>query len=328
MTPAPPDLPTVEGAVEVLRRGGLVAFPTETVYGLGADASNEAAVARIFAVKGRPPHHPLIVHLPSAEALEAWARGDLAAAHRLAERFWPGPLTLVLRRQPWVSHRVTGGAETVALRVPAHPLALELLRRFGGGIAAPSANRFGSVSPTTAQHVRQSLGDAVDLILDGGPCPVGVESTILDLSGSTPAVLRPGGVPREELEAVLGHALLVPARPNVPSPGQHPRHYSPTATLLLVERESLPWEAIRLSRAGRRVGVLLPPGSPPLPGEVHAAVRLPADLAEYARQLYALLIHLDELGCQVILATLPPEEGLGAAIADRLRRAAAGEAPL
>lgn len=319
---------SIERAVELLQKGGLVAFPTETVYGLGADASNEAAVARIFAVKGRPTHHPLIVHLPSVDHWEAWGRGDRATVRLLADRFWPGPLTLVLHRQPWVASGVTGGAETVALRVPAHPLALKLLQRFGRGIAAPSANRFGAVSPTTAEHVRHGLGDAVDMILDGGPCAVGVESTILDLSGDTPALLRPGGVPREELEAVLKRPVLIPSRPTVPSPGQHPRHYSPSATLLVVDPESLAGEAQRLTEAGLRVGVLLPHNHPPLWGQVHAVVGLPADPAEYARGLYGFFFRLDDLGCQVILATLPPEEGLGTAIADRLRRAAAGRGPL
>ncbi len=186
-------------AVAVLRDGGLVAFPTETVYGLGADASNPAAMARIFAAKGRPADHPLIVHLASADEIGAWAASVPPLAAAFATACWPGPLTIILRRSERVPDAVTGGLDTVGLRVPSHPLALELLAAFGDGIAAPSANPFGSVSPTTADHVRTGLGDRVDLILDGGPCEVGVESTIVDLSGDEPAILRPGGLPRERL---------------------------------------------------------------------------------------------------------------------------------
>ena len=196
-------------AAEVVRRGGLVAFPTETVYGLGADARDPRAVARIFAVKGRPSDHPLIVHVGSADAMEEWALDVPVLAHTFAARFWPGPLTLVLRRAADVLDEVTGGQHTVGLRVPSHPVALALIRASGCALAAPSANRFGRVSPTTAAHVRDDLGDDVDLILDGGPCEVGVESTIVDLSGREPAILRPGGVPREALEAVAGTAIPV-----------------------------------------------------------------------------------------------------------------------
>src|SRR5690349_19076998 len=201
----------IEKAAGVLRAGGLVAFPTETVYGLGANAEDPAAVSRIFQVKGRPPSHPLIVHLGGAELLGDWVEDVPATARLLAERFWPGPLTLVLRRGRRVPLEATGGLETVAVRVPDHPVALALLSAFGGGVTAPSANRFGSVSPTTADHVRAELGDAVDFVLDGGPCEVGVESTIVDVTGDVPTVLRPGGVTREDLEAVLGFPPAVPA---------------------------------------------------------------------------------------------------------------------
>ncbi len=309
-------------AAETLRCGGLVAFPTETVYGLGADAGNPAALGRIFEVKGRPRTHPLIVHLPTAEHLPRWATGDLAVASRLAELFWPGPLTLVVRRQRWVLPLVTGGADTVALRVPAHPLALALLARFGGGLAAPSANRFGCISPTTAEHVRAGLGGAVDLVLDGGPCAVGVESTILDLSGTIPAILRPGGVPREQLEEVLRRPIAVPSRPTVPSPGQHDRHYSPRAQVVLVSAAHLAEEARQWVAAGRRVGVLLPAEVPFAVTGLWGIVDVPQDTAEYGRRLYAMLFELDQRGCDLILASLPPAVGLGAAIADRLRRAA------
>src|SRR3990170_9006427 len=199
----------ISAAVDVLRGGGLVAFPTETVYGLGADAANPDAVDRIFVAKGRPRAHPVIVHLAEPAAAKEWAAEvpDFAAA--LADAFWPGPLTLVLPRSDLVPDAVTGGLLTVGLRVPAQPLALELLRAFGGGGAAPSAHRFGRVSPTRAEHVRADLGVAVDMILDGGPCPVGVESTIVDCSGPDPRVLRPGGVPVESLEAVIGYKVDV-----------------------------------------------------------------------------------------------------------------------
>ncbi|NUR84717.1 MAG: threonylcarbamoyl-AMP synthase, partial [Nonomuraea sp.] len=223
----------IEQAAGVLRAGGLVAIPTETVYGLAADAENAAAVARIFEVKGRPPTHPLIVHVGGAGQLDAWAERVPATARLLADHFWPGPLTLVLPRGPRVPLETTGGLDTMAVRVPDHPVALALLSAFGGGVAAPSANRFGSVSPTTAGHVRAELGDAVDFVLDGGPCEVGVESTIVDVTGETPAVLRPGGVTREDLEAVLGHPLAVPATSHVRVPGQHPSHYAPRARVVL-----------------------------------------------------------------------------------------------
>src|SRR3954452_8641218 len=194
----------IDRAVDILRAGGLVAFPTETVYGLGADAANPAAVRRIFAAKGRPPTNPLIVHVADVAAARRYAATWSDAAQTLAAVWWPGPLTLVVRRAPSIAPEVTAGRDTFGLRVPDHPLALELLRAFGGAVAAPSANRSNRVSPTTAEHVRQELGDAVDLVLDGGPCAVGIESTVLDLTGKVPAILRPGGVSRGQLEAILG----------------------------------------------------------------------------------------------------------------------------
>ncbi|MGB7502317.1 MAG: L-threonylcarbamoyladenylate synthase, partial [Azonexus sp.] len=202
--------PDFDRAVELLRAGELVAFPTETVYGLGADASNPAAVAKIFAAKGRPADHPLIVHLAGHDAVDHWAEQVPAVAWELMETFWPGPLTLILKKQAWVPSTVTGGQDTVGLRVPGHPVALELLRRFAAvagehaGIAAPSANRFGRISPTTAAHVQEELGDRISLTLDGGPCTVGIESTIVDCSGGEPVVLRPGHISPAHLETVFG----------------------------------------------------------------------------------------------------------------------------
>ncbi len=315
----------VATAVQVLREGGLVALPTETVYGLAADATNELAVRRIFAAKGRPQTHPLIVHIPGKEALPRFASVVPERARLLAEAFWPGPLTLVLKKSAIVSDAVTGGQDTVALRVPAHPLAQAVLRELGGGLAAPSANKFGHVSPTTAQHVREDLGDEVDFVLDGGRCDVGVESTIVDVSGERPSLLRPGGLPVEEIERVLGESLGAPT-PQIRAPGLLPSHYAPRAGLVLVERSAdvLSEAALRLSSSeGQRVAVLapgtmqveLPPGA--------RAFLLPEDPAGYARELYATLREIDAAGFTVIVAAPPEGAGLGVAVRDRLRRAAA-----
>jgi L-threonylcarbamoyladenylate synthase len=311
-------------AVAILRAGGLVAFPTETVYGLGADASNPAAVGRIFAAKGRPADHPLIVHLASAADLGAWAIDVPPLARRLAEACWPGPLTIILRRAPGVPDAVTGGLDTVGLRVPAHPLALGLLRAFGGGIAAPSANRFGAVSPTTAAHVRESLGNRVDLVLDGGPCDVGVESTIVDLSSGEPALLRPGGLPRERLEAIAERPIPIRHGGPVRAPGMLESHYAPAARVLLVPPDEQPRRAAELRALGLRVGVVAfgPGGSVADAGET-LHVDLGRSEEDAARGLYAALRDLDALGCDIVLAWPPDERGLGLAIADRLRRAAA-----
>jgi L-threonylcarbamoyladenylate synthase len=312
----------IERAAEVLRDGGLVALPTETVYGLGGDAENPAALARIFQTKGRPPSHPLIVHIGGADRLAEWAAEVPETARVLAGRFWPGPLTLVLRRSPRVPLEATGGLETVAVRVPGHPVALAVLRAFGGGIAAPSANRFGSVSPTTADHVRAEFGDAVDLVLDGGPCDVGVESTIVDVTGDVPSVLRPGGVTREDLEDALGMPLEVHTTSSVRVPGQHPSHYAPNARVVLVEPEELVAEAERAQAQGHQVGVLLPHTLRDTPLKAHAVVTLPSSADDYARGLFGYLRELDQQECDLILASLPADEGLGLAIANRLLRAA------
>ncbi|MEU9035164.1 L-threonylcarbamoyladenylate synthase [Streptomyces sp. NPDC048352] len=312
----------IEKAAGVLRAGGLVALPTETVYGLGANAEDPAAVARIFQVKGRPPSHPLIVHIGGAEQLADWVEDVPATARLLAEHFWPGPLTLVLRRGPRVPLEATGGLETVAVRVPDHPVALALLSAFGGGVTAPSANRFGSVSPTTVDHVHAELGDAVDFVLDGGPCEVGVESTIVDVTGEIPSVLRPGGVTSEDLEAVLGYPLAVPTTSRVRVPGQHPSHYAPRARVVLVEPEKVVAEAELAQELGHQVGVFLPASSAGAPVKAHAVVAVPGSMAAYARGLYGFLRELDQQGCDLIVASLPVEDGLGLAIANRLRRAA------
>ncbi len=315
---------TVDRAVEILKAGGLVALPTETVYGLAADAENELAVRRIFAVKGRPSSHPLIVHLGAVAQLSQWARAIPKAAQQLAAAFWPGPLTLVLPRSARASDFITGGQDTVALRVPNHRLALAVLRGFGGGLAAPSANRFGHLSPTTAEHVFSELGNEVDLIFDGGACEIGVESTIVDLSSGTPRLLRPGGVPREHIEALLG-ITLAPPLANVRAPGMLASHYAPRAGLVLTTQDKLADEAAARDLWGASVAVLSA-RAPALPPNVQH-FSLSEDPAEAARELYATLRRIDEAGFDVIVAVLPKEAGLGLAVRDRLTRAAAPRTP-
>lgn len=312
----------VARAARVLREGGLVAFPTETVYGLGASARDERALARLYAVKGRPGDHPVIVHLASAADVDAWATGVPPAARALAARFWPGPLTLVLRRAPGVPDAVTGGRDTVGLRVPDQPLALELLRAFGDGIAAPSANRFGAVSPTTAAHVRDGLGDDVDVVLDGGPCEVGVESTIVDLSDpDEPRLLRAGAISADELASVLGSVPRADGGP-ARAPGMLAAHYAPRARVeLCADGAELAARAAQLDRA--RTGVIAPAQiGAELPAGVTVLAR-PADAEDYARDLYALLREADRRGLETVLAVPPEPGGIGLAVRDRLTRAAA-----
>ena len=234
-----PDL--ISKAVAILREGGLIVFPTETVYGLGADASNETAVRRIFQVKKRPYDHPLIVHLSSINQMEDWAQAISPAAMKLAQTFWPGPLTIVLKKQPHVLDSVTGGQETVALRVPHHPVALALLREFGGGVVAPSANKFTRISPTTATAAHEELGDEIDMVLDGGPCEVGLESTIIDMSGNDPVLLRPGKISAREIADVLGREVMTQSQdtPIVRAPGSHHLHYAPATKTLLIAPEKI-----------------------------------------------------------------------------------------
>ncbi|RKG81043.1 L-threonylcarbamoyladenylate synthase [Corallococcus terminator] len=314
-----PDL--LDRAVELLRRGGVIALPTETVYGLAANAEDELAVRRVFAIKGRPATHPLIVHIPGVEHLSQWARVVPEEATALARAFWPGPLTLVLPRTARATDAVTGGQDTVALRVPGHPVALEVLRRLGGGVAAPSANRFGRVSPTTAGHVEQDLGGDVDLVLDGGPSTVGVESTIVDLSSGAPAILRPGGLATEEVERVLGRAVPVRASTTVRVSGSLASHYAPRAGVVLAEPSEVSQRVEALRAQGLRVGVL-GPASLSLPGDVQR-FDVPGEPAQAARVLYARLREADEQGHDVLVACLPLASGLGIAVRDRLSRAAA-----
>jgi L-threonylcarbamoyladenylate synthase len=312
-------------AVEILQRGGVIALPTETVYGLAANAEDELAVRRIFAIKGRPATHPLIIHLAGVEALPDWASYIPQEARRLADAFWPGPLTLVLPRTPRATDAVTGGQDTVALRVPAHPVALAVLRALGGGLAAPSANRFGRVSPTTAAHVCQDLGDEVDLVVDGGPCTVGVESTIVDLSSGPPVILRPGGLPAEELERVLGYPVPVRTASTVRVSGSLASHYAPRVGVVLVEPSEAVSRAESLRLQGLQVGVL-GPASLVLPRDF-VRFEIPEDAAGAARLLYLRLREADVAGLDVLVACLPPAQGLGLAVRDRLSRAAAPRPP-
>ena len=311
----------ISRAAETLRRGGLVAFPTETVYGLGADADNDGALARLYAVKGRPGEHPVIVHVGAPEQLDEWAADVPVAAHRLGDALWPGPLTIVVRRAGRVLDAVTGGGDTVGVRVPDQPVALALLRMFGGGIAAPSANRFGHVSPTTAADVRADLGDDVDVVLDDGPCTVGVESTIVDCTGNQLVILRPGGITRERVEEVSGQAVGVRSDGLVRAPGTLKSHYAPETTVLVVDRQELTERATALLAAGERVAVLAPRPIPAFPVDV-LVLDVPAGADEYARVLYARLREADRRGVDVLLAVPPPDTGVGVAVGDRLRRAA------
>jgi L-threonylcarbamoyladenylate synthase len=323
--PVQPGPGPIARAAAVLCAGGLVAFPTETVYGLGANALDAAAVARIFAAKGRPANNPLIVHVghsrQAREIMAAWPEN----AAQLAERFWPGPLTLVGRRGGILCDAVTAGGPTVAVRVPAHQVALDLLRAAGVPVAAPSANPSGYLSPTCAAHVLRGLDGRIEMLLDAGPVPGGLESTVLDLTTDPPRLLRPGLISPQQIEAVIGPiAGLPPAaagRDPMPSPGLLARHYAPRTPLECVTDDGAA-RVGALSRAGRRVAwlTLQSPGQATLSGVV--LVVMPADPAAYAARLYAELHDLDECCMDRIVAQLPPEQPEWLAVRDRLRRAA------
>jgi L-threonylcarbamoyladenylate synthase len=302
-------------AARILRAGGLVAFPTETVYGLGADASSAAAVARLYAAKGRPAGHPVIVHFSSAEKAFEWAREVPEGARRLAARFWPGPLTLILKRSSRAGDFVTGGQDSVGLRVPSHPVAQELLREFGAGVAAPSANEFGNVSATSAQHVRGELGGKVDLVLEGGSSDVGIESTILDLSGAGPVLLRPGAVSRSQIEEVLQAEIAEKGPVSTRHSGGLERHYAPKTPARLVPPHLLD---AQIAQHGASVAVL----AFSRPDErVDYWIRMPREPRAYAQRLYAALRELDGARCGAILIESPPETAEWDAIRDRLSRA-------
>jgi L-threonylcarbamoyladenylate synthase len=301
----------VRRAAEILRAGGLVAFPTETVYGLGADASSEKAMARLYAVKGRPADHPVIVHFSSAEKAFEWGKEIPESARKLAQKFWPGPLTLILKRNERARDFVTGGQPSVGVRVPSHPIARELLKEFGQPIAAPSANRFGRVSPTTAAHVREDLGADVDLVLEGGPSEVGIESTIVDLSSGEAVVLRPGKISAAEL------GIRNTARSSVRHSGGREKHYAPKTPARLVPTHDLDKEIAKLKARAAVLAFSRPDE------RVDFWLRMPRDPAGYAQRLYASLRELDGAGCEVILVEAPPVEPGWDAVLDRLRKATA-----
>jgi L-threonylcarbamoyladenylate synthase len=305
-------------AAEILRRGGIVAFPTETVYGLGADAFNPIAVARVFEVKRRPHFDPLIVHVAGQGDLDKLVSEIPSDARKVIEQFWPGPLTIVLLKKEEVPEIVTSGLPTVAVRMPRHPMALSLIRRAGSPIVGPSANPFGYLSPTTAEHVRDQLGDQIDFILDGGPCEIGVESTIISFSGAKPALLRPGGVPLEEIESIIGQVVIHSRVEDKPSaPGMLPRHYAPRTPIVL------DWDEKNFnSKKGKKIGLLAfqePKGS--VKFRHIEILSKKGDIREAAANLFAAIRRLDELSLDLILAEPIPEVGLGRAIMDRLRRA-------
>jgi L-threonylcarbamoyladenylate synthase len=343
--PQHPDMAIIRDAAAVLALGGLVAFPTETVYGLGAHALDDAAIADLFEAKGRPPTDPIIVHLAARAELESVAREIPARVEALAERFWPGPLTIILRKKPHVSNALTAGLDTVGIRVPAHPVAQALLRASEVPIAAPSANRFSRPSPTEAEHVLQDLRGAIDIVVDGGPTMIGVESTVLDLTVSPPLVRRPGGVSMEALRDVLPDVVFAAAAGRADraqsAPGQLLRHYAPRAKLTLYVGETaaaaarIATQARALAASGLRVGILGPeddvmavaPALVPLATAGRVRFRTYGsrrDPARAARELFGAMRALDADGVDEILASAPEPHGIGLAIVDRLTRAAEG----
>ncbi|MDX1902473.1 MAG: L-threonylcarbamoyladenylate synthase [Gammaproteobacteria bacterium] len=297
-------------AVEILRVGGLVAIPTETVYGLGADARNENALKKIFAAKGRPADHPLIVHIGDISQLKDWARDIPETVYLLAKHFWPGPLTLILKKNPDVSDFVTGQQDSIGLRIPSHPIALALLKKFGSGIAAPSANRFGHISPTTAEAVREELGEAVDLILEGGQCERGLESTILNLSADAPVILRPGMISRASLEKILKQEIVM-TQNNAPRvSGSLESHYAPRTPTKLFSED--------VRSLDENIAILSYSGKPFSKGVV---VKLSSDPEKYAHDLYQTLRELDHQHFSTLWIERVPETSEWDAVRDRLVRA-------
>jgi L-threonylcarbamoyladenylate synthase len=322
------DAAAIAAAARALEAGQLVAFPTETVYGLGADAENPAAVAAIYAAKGRPQDHPVIVHLAPEAPLDYWAADIPQEAHALAEAFWPGPLTMILKRAANIPDAVSGGQDTVGLRCPSHPVAIALLRAFKGGrggVAAPSANKFGHVSPTLAQHVRDEFGadGPVAMVLDGGASQVGIESTIVDLSrlaSHGPVLLRPGHISAEAIAAVIDR---MPAAPDAAAPrasGTLESHYAPHTPVAMQDSTVLAATLAAMHGAGRKVALIHYTDMPP----THAALRLPATPDGFAHALYAALRAMDGQGADLILVEAPPKDGPWLGVNDRLRRAAHG----
>lgn len=325
--PAAPTLEMAQAAA-LLAAGGLVAFPTETVYGLGADAENPAAVAAIYAAKGRPQDHPVIVHLAPDADLAYWASEIPDAARQLAAAFWPGPLTMILKRAAHIPAAVSGGQDTVGLRCPSHPVAIALLQAFKGGkggIAAPSANKFGNVSPTTAQHVRDEFGadGPLQTVLDGGQCAVGIESTIVDLSrlaSHGPVLLRPGHISAEAIAAVIDVLPLAPDAQAPRASGTLASHYAPHTPVAMQDSVTLATTLAQLTLAGRKVALIHYSAWP----SAHAEARLPASPNGFAYALYAALRAMDSSGADLILVEAPPQEDAWRGVNDRLRRAAHG----
>jgi L-threonylcarbamoyladenylate synthase len=316
---------TIDCAVRALQAGELVAFPTETVYGLGADAANTEAVARIFALKGRPADHPLIVHLASLEQLRHWVADIPPIAAKLAARFWPGPLTLILPKAAQVNTIVTGGQDSIGVRIPAHPIAQQLLGAFGGAIAAPSANRYGRLSPTRAEHVREEFGDAVKTILDGGDSPIGIESTIVACLGNIARLLRPGFITRTQIEQTVG--VVLDGGAEAPrAPGDRLQHYAPFTSLELVSGAQLEARVDEYCRRNEKVAVLAMRAASQARSQVTwvDAGKAPA---AYAHQLYGRLRTLDRLRCVRILVEAPPALEDWNAVLDRLQRASAAGPP-
>ena len=309
-------------ATQLLQQGDCVALPTETVYGLAADASNDEAVAKIFEAKGRPTNHPLIVHIPSVEHLDSWAREVPASARRLAEICWPGPLTLLLKKSANTSLVVTGGLDTVGVRVPSHPLFLEVLASVNTGLAAPSANRYKALSPTSADQVVQGLEGRIAAVLDGGPCEFGLESTIVDFTTDTPRIVRAGPLSKQMLEEMLGAPVEMPEEHDVIVPGNVQAHYQPKTPLLMLTEEALAGHAEIREKSGfiiysSEVSYRLAYNGV----EDGAIYQLPTDLAGYSRHLYASLHEMDQLGLAVIYLEKPPMDDDWSAVNDRLTRA-------
>jgi L-threonylcarbamoyladenylate synthase len=308
----------IEAAVEALRSGDLVVFPTETVYGLGANASNPVAVRKIFEVKGRPPDHPVIVHLDDPRYLHRWVSEVPRVAEQLADKFWPGPLTLILPKADNVNDIVTGGQDSIGIRVPSHPMAQQLLNAFGGGIAAPSANRYGRLSPTKPEHVRDELGDAVRVILDGGDSPIGLESTIVSCLDNQVRLLRPGFITRSQLEQVVGALATGGVTPR--APGDRAVHYAPSTPLEIVASDDLELRAGTYVARDEKVAVLAM--RPPLHTQRHMTwINAGKKPDAYAHNLYAHLRTLDRIGCERIFVQSLPGDEKWAAILDRLQRA-------
>ncbi|MGO8830187.1 MAG: L-threonylcarbamoyladenylate synthase [Steroidobacteraceae bacterium] len=311
----------IEKAVQTLRAGDLVVFPTETVYGLGANASNPAAVRKIFEVKGRPADHPVIVHLDNPRYLHRWVSDVPAAAERLADMFWPGPLTLILPKADNVNEIVTGGQNSIGIRIPSHPMAQQLLTAFGGGIAAPSANRYGRLSPTKPEHVRDELGDAVHVLLDGGDSPIGLESTIVSCLNNEVRLLRPGFITRSQIVQVVGELAVGGSGPR--APGDRAQHYAPSTPLEIVATDDLEARAGEFVARHEKVAVLAM--RPPLHTTRYMTwINAGKKPDQYAHNLYNHLRTLDRAGCVRILAQELPQDERWAAILDRLQRASGG----